>query len=292
MPFAAGSALSQFVQTYGRCTTMKRSCNAYEQAGYVAGAAIGQVQPVGVLNDLITIPTDISFGNIIQPLLVQLPLVVAFGKQVTVLAVNSALLNVVANFLLLAAYAELTTAGPNRTNLIIPASDFVVTQTPQQTGSNSCPGQIPNCSNCGGNSVTQSDPDDTNGICVGLAQYNSYAAGCVCVDPNDSPPYQPYGTDSQSISEAFAFMTAVSANISFTEGPISTTTGGASSASGSMTIAASSSLSSNQACVNSGSYTTYATCTENCFSGGCSPVVVKLSRRDQPTHTVYHCACS
>lgn len=71
------------------------------------------MKPGGVIKDLIALPTDISFGDLIQPLAAPLPQVVLFGRQVTALAANSALLNIVAAFLLLAAYAELTTTAPN-----------------------------------------------------------------------------------------------------------------------------------------------------------------------------------
>lgn len=115
-PSGAGLALSPFVQTYGRCTvSRKRSRDPYETAGYVAGQAIGQVKPGGVTKDMITMPTDISFGDLIQPLAAPLPQVVLFGRRVTALAANSALLNIVAAFLLLATYAELTTTAPDPT---------------------------------------------------------------------------------------------------------------------------------------------------------------------------------
>lgn len=196
MPSSVGYALNQFVQTFGRCTTTrKRSCDQYQTAGYIAYQAILQVETGGVMEDLIHMPTDISLPNIIQPLLAQLPAVVLFGKQVTLLAANSALLNIVANFLLQAAWAELTTTGPNPTRLVIPAEIFSTPPAPQETGPN-CPHPIPNCSNCGGNSKPPFNPPDTNGLCVGVktVKYPNYAAGCICVDPNDPPVFQPYNT--------------------------------------------------------------------------------------------------
>ncbi|KAF6240577.1 hypothetical protein HO173_001248 [Letharia columbiana] len=271
MPPGAVVALSQFVQTYGRCTvTRKRSCDPYETAGYVAGQAVRQVKPGGVTKDLITMPTDISFGDLIQPLAAPLPQVVLFGRQVTALAANSALLNIVAAFLLLAAYAELTTTAPDPTRSIIPASDFSTSQRPQQTGSE-CPQHVPNCSNCGGNSNIQSDPLHTNGNCVGIktTKYNSFAAGCVCVDPNDPPGFQPYES-SEAISEAQAFLVAMAAD----------GTGDAISTSGSTTIPASSSPSATpaKACNNGVSYGEPEPCEANCSAGTCTRVLAKVGR--------------
>ena len=262
MPSGAGFALSPSVQTYGRCTvSRKRSCDPYETAGYVAGQAVGQVKPGGVIKDLITLPTDISFGDLIQPL-APLPQVALFGRQVTALAANSVLLNIVAAFLLLAAYAELTTTAPGPTRSIIPASDFSTPQRPQQTGSE-CSQHVPNCSNCGGNSYIQSDPLHTNGNCVGIktTKYNSFAAGCVCVDPNDPPGFQPYDD-----SEAFLVAKAAYG------------TGGAISTSGSTTISASSSPSASpaKACNNGVSYDEPEPCEANCSAGTCTPVQAKV----------------
>ncbi len=212
MPPEVGFALSQIVETYGRCTvTRKRSCDPFETAGYVAAAAISEVKPGGVLNDLITMPTDISFGNPIQLLAAQLPLVIAYGRQITALAANSALLNAAATFLLLAVYAELTTTAPNPTRLIIPASDFSMSQKSLQTGS-PCPQRVPNCSNCGGSVNPQSGPWNTPGICVGVktSKFAAFAAGCVCADPNDSPGFHPYSNTS-AIRQAQAFLVGVAA---------------------------------------------------------------------------------
>ena len=106
---------------------------------------------------------------------------------------------------------------------MIPASDFLTsTQAPQtapssqstqssQTSGKLCPTQVPNCSNCGGNSIPAVIPPNTNGICVGLAKYGGFPNGCVCVDPADAPPYAPYGT-MEEIDEAVAFLASVSAN--------------------------------------------------------------------------------
>lgn len=234
MPSEAGFALSQIVQTYGRCTvTRKRSCDPFETAGYVAGAAIAEVKPGGVLNDLITIPTDILFGDLIQSLAAQLPLVISYGRQVTALAASLTLLNVVATFLLLAVYAELTTTAPNPTQLVIPASDFSTSQMSLQTGS-PCPQQVPNCSNCGGNSNAQTEPWNTPGVCIGVktSKYAAFAAGCFCVDPDDSPGFKPYNSTG-AISEAQAFLVAVAAS---------------NSTSSSITISASSSPSASANC--------------------------------------------
>ena len=197
------------MQTYGKCSSSKkRSCDQFELAGAVAGQAITQVQSGGVLNDLITIPTDTSLGTLIPALAEQLPAVLLLGKQVTALAADSTLLKAVATFLLLAAYIELTTSAPNPTKLVIPAANFVTTQAPQETGSNDCPDQIPNCSNCGGNQLALTDPVNTTGICVGLVKYDNFAAGCVCVDPNDPPVNNPY-QNVQEINEALAWLSTL-----------------------------------------------------------------------------------
>ena len=271
MPSEAGFALSQFVQTYGRCTvTRKRSCDPYETAGYVAGQAIAEVKPGGVTKDLITMPTDISFGDLIQPLAAPLPQVVLFGRQVTALAADSALLIIVATFLLLAACAELMTTAPGPTRSIIPASDFSTSRMPQRTGSE-CPQHVPNCSNCGGNSYIQPDPLHTNGNCVGIktTKYNNFAAGCVCVDPIDPLGFQPYG-NSEAISEAQAFLVAMAAD----------GTGGATSTSGSTTISASSSppASPAKACNNGLSYDWPESCEADCSAGTRTPVQAKVGR--------------
>lgn len=185
------------------------------------------------MSDLILIPTDISFEDLIQPLAAQLPLVILYGRRVTALAADSTLLNIVATFLLLAAYAELTTQAPNPTLLLIPASDFSTTQASVQpsASSNLCPGQLPNCSNCGGNKNPPSNPANKNGICVGLPQHKNFAAGCPCVAPNDPPIYAPYQS-MEAIDAAQAFLSALAVNT------VNNST------SGSVTLAASSSLTS------------------------------------------------
>ncbi|KAL9076281.1 MAG: hypothetical protein Q9161_000997 [Pseudevernia consocians] len=181
------------------------------------------------MNNFITIPTDISFGALIQSLTAQLPQVLLFSRQVTALAADSSLLNFVATFFLLAAYAELTTSAPNPTRWVIPARDISTTRMPQQTRSN-CPQQVPNCSNYGGNSEPQSNPVNTNGICVGIetVKYPRSAAGCPCIDLNDPPVYQPYN-NTEAITEVQAYWLVMAAYlVKFTQG-----TGGAHSTSGS-----------------------------------------------------------
>lgn len=210
------------------------------------------------MEDLITIPTDISFGILVQPLMAQLPQVIAFGKQVTALAANSALLNIVATFLFLAACAELTTSAPNPTRLTIPASNFAAASTQPTASSSNCPGQLPNCSNCGGNKNPPSNPINTNGICVGLPQHKNFAAGCPCVDPDDPPIYAPYA-NIEAINAAQVFLNAVAENaLNATQG-----IGGASSMRGSVTVSASTSPASS-------------------FMGGLSTITESSSRSAKP----------
>ena len=233
-------------------------------AGFVAGQATRQVGPGGVLNDLITIPTDVPFGNLIQPLMDQLPQVILLGKHIAVLDLDSSLLNAVATFLLLAAYAELTTTAPNPTRLVIPASDLVATQQPQETGSNACPEQIPNCSNCGGNkSPPSSDSFDTDGICVGLSQYHNFAAGCPCVAPNDAPLNAPY-ENQQAFDQQIALLANWSANAP-------------------------------EMCDNRQLYNTLGGCQERCSLGTCNPVLERMVRRcegcNNGDRTAYQCVC-
>lgn len=289
-PSQPGYALYQFVQTYGKCPQLP--CNEYNLAGYVAGQAIPQVGPEGILSDLSNMPTDISSWDLSPPLMAQLPQVQLFGKQVSVLAANSTLLNAVAKFLLLGVYAELTDTAPNPTKLVIAASNIVTAQNPQETGSE-CPGQIPNCSNCGGNKLPPSDPVNTDGICVGLKQYDMWPVGCVCVDPNDMPPYAPYDS-LQEINEALAWLADLAANANGLaedgQNP-----GGATSTSGSIPPSASSTSSPELTtfCKNDARYTEPLDCDENCFAGKCTPV--KVARRcegcNNGDQTLYQCTC-
>lgn len=281
------------MQTYGKCTfSKKRSCNQFEAAGAVAGQAIGQVQPGGVLNDLIPIPTDISLGTLIPALAEQLPAVLLFGRQVIALAADSTLLNAVATFLPLAAYTELTTPAPNPTRLVIRASDFVTTKTPQETGSNECPWQIPNCSNCGGNQNPPTDPVNTTGICVGLVKYDNSAAGCVCVNPNDPPLNEPYQND-QEINEALAWLSTLAVD---TVGASSTTSFTTSSTTSSTTTSASSSPSVelSSICNNDQNFNSLFSCEESCFSGTCKAIDVGFRRCVDCSgdgQKVYQCSC-
>ena len=285
----AGYAFSDFVQSYGHCTvTRKRSCDPYEQAGAVAAAAIGQVEPGGVMQDLIWLPTDISFPQLIQPLLAQLPLVIAFGKKVTLLAANSDLLSNVATFLLLAAFAELTLLAPNPTSLIVPASYFITSSpAPQPTASaRPCPGQLPNCSNCGGNSVPQTTPPTINGTCIGLPQHNNFAAGCPCVDPNDAPVWAVYNNTADYNAD-FYFLAALAANlVNSTYDPTYQSISTTSTTSATPTSSSSAAM----ICINGAGYTALASCEAKCVSGTCSALVVKGKRSSE--HTSYKCTCS
>lgn len=66
MPPGAVVALSQFVQTYGRCTvTRKRSCDPYETAGYVAGQAVRQVKP-GAPTGTVSVSKRLSITALLQ----------------------------------------------------------------------------------------------------------------------------------------------------------------------------------------------------------------------------------
>ena len=141
----------------------------------------------------------------------QLTWVIGFGKHVAVLAANTELLNLVAKFLLLAVYAELTTPQPNPTALVIPASDIASTSPPKPSATESskeCPMYPPNCSNCGGNKNALSDPTNTDGICVGLAKLDGYPEGCPCVDSNDPRVNAPYDNMTE-IQEAIDFLNSI-----------------------------------------------------------------------------------
>ena len=271
MPSGPGFELYQYVRTYGKCDQLNRqSCTPYSMAGYVAGLAIQQVGPGGLLSDLSTISSDLSLGDLISPLAQQLHQVLLFGQQIATLAANSILLNTVAKFLLLAIYTEISTTAPNPTQLVIPASDFVTsTQAPQtaqssQTTGKLCPTQVPNCSNCGGNLIPPVNPVDTNGICVGLAKYGGFPQGCTCVNPNDAPPNAPYGA-MEEIDEAVTFLGSVSANAinpTTTSTPINPTT-----------------TSTSTLCKNNGmKYYESGVCNEHCSGGKCTPIEMKVKR--------------
>lgn len=268
LPDKPGFELYDYARTYGKCDQLSReSCTPFTMAGYVAAQAILQVGPGGVLNDLSTTSSDLSLGDLITPLMQQLPQVLLYGKQVAALAANSTLLNNIAKFLLLAVYAEITTPAPNPTRLIIPASDMVTsTQVPQATGQD-CPAQVPNCSNCGGNKIPPTQPVNTDGICVGLAKLkDNYPEGCVCVHPNGAPPNAPFGS-MEEIDEAVSFLASVSADaINSTSITTSTTS-------------ASSSSITTRPCSNNGiKYINAGACDENCPGGKCTPVEMKARR--------------
>ena len=180
-PTNEGFEFLSLVETFGSCLgSRKRDCTPGTRAGYVAGKAIQQMGPGGVFQDLI-FPTHLSLPDLIPDLATQLQQVVALGREVTRLVGN--LVTTAAKWFLMAAWAELTTTTPNPTRVVIPASVIATSQSPQESGSTKCPAYTPNCSNCGGNSNSSSDPLDTAGICRSLP-------GCVCVDAKDPPPYQ------------------------------------------------------------------------------------------------------
>ena len=124
---------------------------------------------------------SLSLPDFIPNLATQLQQVIALGREVTRLVGN--LVTIAAKWFLMAAWAELTTTTPDPTRMVIPASVIATSQSPQDSGSKRCPVYTPNCSNCGGNSNSSSDPLDTAGICRSLP-------GCVCVEVKDPPPYQ------------------------------------------------------------------------------------------------------
>lgn len=200
------------MRTYGNCNTLsQQTCDNYTLAGEISTLAIGQVNSGGALNDLSTMSTDLIIGDLISGLMQQLPKVIAYGMQVAALAANSTLLNLVSKFLLLAVYAELTTPGPNPTQLVIPASDVVATQMPQETGSSECPSQIPNCSNCGGNTNPPTVPANSSGVCAGLPQLDGFPGGCRCVDPTEPPVNKPF-ENMQAVNEAQALLASIAGN--------------------------------------------------------------------------------
>ena len=173
--------------------------------------AIEQVDSGGPLNDLSTMSTNLFLGDLVSPLMQQLPKVLGFGMHVAALAANSTLLNLVAKFILLAVYAELTTQGPNPTKLVIPASDVVATHMPQETESKECPGQLPSCSNCGGNKAPPKDPPNSRGICAGLPELDGYPADCACVDPFDQGKNAPFASE-QAFMDAQNLLDSIVAN--------------------------------------------------------------------------------
>ena len=245
-------------------------------AGYVAQQAIQQVGTGGILSDLSDTSNDLSLGDLIAPLMQQLPLVMAYGKNIAALAANLTLLTNVAKFLLLAVYVEITTTESNPTQLVVPASDLVTsTQAPQTSGSE-CPYYPYNCNNCGGNKSPTAAATgfvNTNGICVGLAKYDGWPGGCVCVDPDDAPPDAPYGSMDE-IDEAVIFLGSVSANA------INPTTSASSAPS--------------QPCDNGARYTEPGTCSDKCPGGKCTPVELKVRKcvgcNNGPEYA-YQCTC-
>ena len=264
-----GFELIQFVDTYNDCARLSgKSCNNYNLAGYVSGQAIQAVKPGGVLNGLSNMPNDLSLGDLIPPLMQQLPAVIQLGKNVAAWAADSALLTLVAKFLLLAVYEEIEDqTTPNPTQVVIPASDFVTSsQAPEATGKE-CPGQVPNCSNCGGNKNPPLDLAGTvnpNGICAGLPNTkNHFPVDCVCVNPADAPANQPYA-DAASLTSVLDFLTSVGADADLPP------------------------------CNNDVSYISQSACGANCAYGTCSPVVAKVRRYEGgPTGPAYYykCAC-
>lgn len=167
----------------------------------MSSQAILEVKPGGLLSDFSNLPGEILQWTIFTPLVLQLPTVLNFGKQVAILAANATLLKLVATFLLLAVYNEIETTAPSPTQIVIPASDVVMTgQAPQSTGPESeCPIYPPNCSNCGNSSIpittSSTGYTNNNGICNGLPDtQDNFPKGCPCVNPNDAPPNAPYAS--------------------------------------------------------------------------------------------------
>ena len=179
-PINEGFEFQSLVEVFGPCPgSRKRACPPNARAVAVAGKAMGQLQ-VGVFENLI-FPPSLKLPDLIPELAPLLQQVIALGKGITRLVGD--LITVAAKWFLMAAWAELTTTTPDPTRVVIPASIIATSSSPQESGSNGCPAYTPNCSNCGGNQNSSSDPLDTAGICRSLP-------GCVCVDPKDPPPYQ------------------------------------------------------------------------------------------------------
>lgn len=251
------------------------------------------------MSDLSNISGDLLLGDLISPLTQQLGQVLTYGGQIAALAANSTLLNNVAKFLLLAAYTEILTTSPNPTQLVIRASDFVTsTQTSQASGT-ACPAQVPNCSNCGGdqNPLIAPPNTNTNGICVGLAKYGGFPEGCVCVNPDDSPPNAPYGA-MEEIDEAVSFWASVSAN-AVSPATISTSTTSAAPASANtnpttISTSTTSAAPASSPCNNGIKYISSAYCNEYCFGGQCTTVEAKVKRCEgctPPPNYYYLCSC-
>lgn len=174
---------SSLVETFGPCLESRKraqGCPPGTRAGYVAGKAIQQMGPGGVFQDLI-IPTHLSLPDLIPDLAQQLQQVLALGREITRLVGD--MVTVAPKWFLMAAWAELTTTTTNPTRIVIPASVIATSQSPQESRSKRCPAYTPNCSNCGGNQNSSSDPLVTAGICRSLP-------GCVCVDAKDPAPYR------------------------------------------------------------------------------------------------------
>ena len=195
------------MDTYGNCDQIPgQPCTKETLAGYVSGQAILEVKPGGLLSDFGNLPSEISQWTIFSPLVLPLPTVLKFGKQVATLAANATLLNLVATFLLLATYNEIGTTALNPTQIVIPASDIATTsQAPQSTGSE-CPMYPPNCINCGNSSIpltpSSNGYTDTNGICQGLPDTrDNFPKGCPCVNPNDAPRNAPFASVADITSE-------------------------------------------------------------------------------------------
>lgn len=201
VPEQSISELLQYVGTYGNCDQIsEQPCTNEALAGYVSTQAILEVKPGGFLSAFSDLPGEISQWTIFAPLVLQLPAVLNFGRQVATLAANNTLLNLVATFLLLAVYNEIETTGaPDPTHIVIAASDVVTTSpAPESTGSE-CPIYPPNCSNCGNSSIplttSSTGYTNNNGICNGLpTTKDNYPKGCPCVNPNDAPPNAPYAS--------------------------------------------------------------------------------------------------
>ena len=196
------------MDTYGNCDQISgQPCTNESLAGYVSTQAILEVKPGGLLSAFSDLPGEISQWTIFSPLILQLPTVLNFGKQVATLAANATLLKLVATFLLLAVYNEIETPVPDPTQIIIAASDVVTSQAPQSSGSESeCPMYPPNCSNCGNSSVplttSSTGYTNNNGICIGLPNTpDNFPKGCPCVNPNDAPPNAPYASMADINSE-------------------------------------------------------------------------------------------
>ena len=178
-PINEGFEFQSLVEVFGPCpASRKRACPPNARAVAVAGKSMGQLQ-VGVFENLIFSPS-LQLPDLIPELAPLLQQVIALGKGITRLVGD--LITVAAKWFLMAAWAELTTTTPDPTRVVIPASIIATSSSPQESGSNGCPAYTPNCSNCGGNQNSSSDPLDTAGICRSLP-------GCVCVDPKDPPPY-------------------------------------------------------------------------------------------------------